>query len=106
MIIQNWFDNVYEDLEDYNQTKKRRVLIVFGDIIADNEANTKLSPIVTELFLEERKLNVSLIFISQSYFRVSKTIRLNTYHEIPNKREVQHQINLLTQHRIILLILS
>ena len=56
-------DHVYENLEDYGPTKKRRVSIVFDDI-GDMEANKKLSPKVTELFLWERKLNISLVFIS------------------------------------------
>ena len=55
------------------------------------EPNKKLSPAVTELFLRGRKLNISLVFISQSYFKVPKTIRLNATHyfnmKIPNKRE-------------------
>ena len=51
---------------------------MFDDTIADMESNKKLSPIVTELFLTERKLNIALAFISKSYFKVPKTIRLNT----------------------------
>ena len=85
-------DDVYENLEDYNPTKKRRVLIVFDDKIEDMESNKKLSPVVTELFLSERKLNILLAFISQSCFKVPKTIRLNaTYFilKLPNKRELQ-----------------
>ena len=66
---------------------------MFDDMIADMESNKKLSPIVTELFLRGRKLNISLVFISQSYFKVPKTIRLNATHyfimKIPNKRELQ-----------------
>ena len=73
-------DDVYENLEDYNPTKKRRVLIVFDDMIADMESNKKLSPKVTELFLRGRKLNISLVFTSQSYFKVSKNVRLNAAH--------------------------
>ena len=69
-------DDVYENLEDYNPTKKRRVLIVFDDLIVDMESNKKLSP-ATELFLRGRKLTISLFFISQFYFKVPKTIRLN-----------------------------
>ena len=86
-------DVVYENLEDYNRTKKRRVLIVFDGMIADMESNTKLSPVVTELFLRGRKPNILLVFISQSYFKVLKTIRLNATHyfimKIPNKKELQ-----------------
>ena len=70
-------DDVYENFKDYNPTKKSRVLIVLDDMTADLESNKKLSPTVTELFLRGRKLNVSLVFISQSYFKLPKTIRLN-----------------------------
>ena len=56
-------------------------------------SNKKLSPIVTELFFRGRKLNISLVFISQSYFKMSKVIRLNATNyfimKIPNKRELQ-----------------
>ena len=86
-------DDVYEHLDDYNPTKKRRVLIVFDDMIADMESNKTLSSIVTELFLRGRKLNISLVFISQSYFKVPKIIKLNVTQyfimKIPNKRELQ-----------------
>ena len=80
-------------MEDYNPRKKRRVLIVFDDMIADMESNKKLSPIGTELFLRGRKINISLVFTSQSYFKVPKTIRLNARFyfvmKIPNKKELQ-----------------
>ena len=66
---------------------------MFDDVIADIESIKKLGPIVTELFLRGRKLNISLVFISQSYFKVPKTIRPNATHyfimKIPNKRELQ-----------------
>ena len=68
------------------------VLIVFHDMIADLESNKRLTPIVTELFLRGRKLNILLVFISQSYFKKPNTIRLNAKHfffmKIPNKREL------------------
>ena len=71
---------------------KRRVLMVFDDMVADMESN-KTCPIVTELFLKGRKLNISLVFISQSYFKLSETVRLNARHyfimKIPKKRELQ-----------------
>ena len=73
-------DDIYKNLEDYNPTKKRRVLTVFDDIITDMESNKKLSPIVTELFLRRRKLNILLIFRPQSYFKVPKIIVLNAAH--------------------------
>ena len=84
-------DDVYKNLKDYNQTKKRRVLIVFDDMIADMESKKILSSVVTELFLRGRKLNILLVFISDSYFKVPKTIRPNATHyciiKIPNNRE-------------------
>ena len=73
-------DDVYENLEDYNPTKKRGVLIVFDGVIVDIKSNKTIRPTVKELFLRGRKLNISLVFISQSYFKVSKTIRLNATH--------------------------
>ena len=69
------------------------MLIVFYDVIADMEANKKFSPAFTELFLRGRKLNISIAFVSQSYFEVPKFIRLNVTHyfimKIPNKKELQ-----------------
>ena len=83
-------DDVYENVKDYNPMKKRKVLIVFDDIIAGMKANKKLSPRVTEFFLRERKLNILLVFISHYYLKVSKSMRLNSRHyfiiEIPKKR--------------------
>ena len=77
----------------FKPSKKKRVLIVFDNTIADMESNKKLGPLVNELFLRRRQLNILLVFISQSYFKVPKTIRLNaTYYfimKIPNKRELQ-----------------
>ena len=72
-------DNVYENLEDYNSTKKKMV-IVFHDMIAGMEANKKLSAIVNELFLRDRRPKISLVFISKPYFKLPRTIRLNTTH--------------------------
>ena len=68
--------DVYKNIEDYNPDKKRKVLIVFDDMIADMINNKKLNSIVTELFIRGRKLNISIVFITQSYFKVLKEIRL------------------------------
>ena len=73
-------EDVYENLEDYSPTKKRKALIVFNDMIADMESNKKLSPKVIEWFLGGRELNISLVFRSQYYFKVPKIIRLNATH--------------------------
>ena len=74
--------------EEYNPNKKFRILIVFDDMIADILSNKKLNSIVTELFIRGRKLNISLVFITQLFFKVSKDGGLNTT-KIPNKRELQ-----------------
>ena len=68
--------DIYKNIEERNPNKKRKILIVFDDMIADMLSNKKLNPIVTELFIRSRKLNISLVFIAQSYFAVSKNIRL------------------------------
>ena len=62
----NDMDNIYKNIEEYNPNKKRKILIVFDDINSDILNNKKLNPIVTELFIRIRKLNISLIFITQS----------------------------------------
>ena len=80
-------------LEDYNPIMRTRLLIVFDDRITDMEFNKKLNPKVNELFLRGRKLNISLVFISQSYLKVLQTIRLNAPRyfimKIPNIRQLQ-----------------
>ena len=85
--------DVYKNNDDYNPGKKRKVLVIFDDMVADMINNKKLNPIVTELFFRGRKLNISIVFIMQSYFKVPKDVRLNSTHfftvKIPNKRELQ-----------------
>ena len=63
-------DDIYEDNEEYNPNKKRKALIVFGEMIADMLSNKKLYPTFTELFISCRKLNISLVCITLSYFAV------------------------------------
>ena len=86
----NDMHDVYKNIDDYNPGKENKILIVFNDMIADMIHNKKLNSIVTELFIRGRKLNISLVFITQSYFKVPKDVRLNTSHffipKIPNKR--------------------
>ena len=93
MEYSNDMQNVYKNIEDYNPIKKRKILIVFDDMIADMISNNKLNPIVTELFIRGRTLNISIVFITQSYYKVPKDVRLNSTHffimQIPNKRELQ-----------------
>ena len=59
---------VYKNIDGYNRDKENKILIVFDDMIADMVHNKKLDTIVTELFIRGRKLNSSLVFITQSYF--------------------------------------
>ena len=71
-------DDIYTSIEEYNPNKKSKTLIVYDDMISDMLSNKKLNPIVTELFIRGRKLNIYFVFITQSYFAVPKTIRLNS----------------------------
>ena len=85
--------DVYENIDDYNPDKENKILIAFDDMIEDMIHDKKLNSIATELFIRGRKLNIYLAFITQSYFKVPKDVRLNTTHffiaKIPNKRELQ-----------------
>ena len=87
----NDMHDVYKNIDNYNIDKEIKILIVFDDMIADMINNKKLNSIVTELFIRGRKLNISLIFITQSYFKVPKDVRNNSTHffimKILNKRE-------------------
>ena len=71
--------DTYKNIEDYNPDKKRKVLIVFDDI-SDMINNKNLNPIVTKVSIRGRKLNISIVFIKQSYFKVTKDVRLNSTH--------------------------
>ena len=89
----NDMQDVYKNINYCNFNKENKVLIVFDDMITDMINNKKLNSIVTELFIRGRKVNISLVFITQSYLKVRKDVRLNTTHffimKIPNKRELQ-----------------
>ena len=89
----NDMHDVYKYIDDYNTDNENKILIVFDDMIADMIHNKELNSIVTKLFIRGRKSNISLAFITQSYFKVPKDVRLNTSHfciaKIPNKRELQ-----------------
>ena len=71
-------DDVYENIDDYNAVIKRKKSIVFDDMIADIMINRRFQVIINELFITCRKLNISLLFITQSYFCVSRDVRLNS----------------------------
>ena len=90
----NVMDDICKKIEVYNPNKKRKISILFNDMIAVCLVIKKHNPKVTELFIRVRKLSISVVFIWQSYFAVPKNIRLNsTYYlrimKIPNKRELQ-----------------
>ena len=93
MDYSNDMHNVYKNIEDYNLNKKRKISIVSDDMITDMINNKKLNPIVIELFIRGRKRNISIVFITQSYFKMPKYVRLISTHffimKIPNKRELQ-----------------
>ena len=84
---------VYKNINYYNPDKEKKILIVFDDVITDMIQNKKLNAIVTELFIRGRKLNIYVVFITQSYLKVPKDVRLNTTHffitKILSKRELQ-----------------
>ena len=83
----------YKNIDEYNVDKERKILIVFDDMIPDLINNKKLNSMITELFIRGRKLNISLVLITQSYFKVPKDVRLNSTDffimKISNKRELQ-----------------
>ena len=84
--------DVYKNIDEYNPDKENKILIVFDDMIADMIHNKKLDSIVTELFIRGKKLSISLVFTTQSYFKFPKDVMLNTTHcfiaNISNKREL------------------
>ena len=70
--------DVYKNTDEYNLDKENKILIVFDDMIADMIHNRNLNSIVASLFIRSKKLNISLVFITQTYFNVPKDVRLNT----------------------------
>ena len=86
--------DIYENIDDYNPNRRRKILIVFDDMIADIMTNKKFQSIIKELFIRCRKLNISLVFITQSYFSFPKSIRLNSTHylimKISNRQQLQN----------------
>ena len=96
--------NVYRNINYYNPDKENKILIVSDDMIADMIQNKKLNSINTELFIRGRKLNISLGFITQSYFKVPKDFRLNSTHLFVTKmlrKTGLHQIAI--NHQILVL---
>ena len=95
---------IYKNIEEFNPNKELKILIKFDDIIADMLSHKKLNPIVTELFIRGKKLNISIVFITQSYFAVPKNIRLNSTHYFIMKIPANRSFN--KSHLIIQQILT
>ena len=87
-------NDAFTNIDNYNKKRKRKVLIVFDDMIADIMSIKKFKAITKELFIRCRKLNISIVFITQSYFRTPKDARLNSTHyvimKIQSKKELQN----------------
>ena len=90
----NTMDDIFENIEDYSKKRKRKVLILFDDMISHVMSDKKAQQILKELFIRCRKLNISLYFLTQSCFSVPKDVRLNCVHyiifKLNNKRELQN----------------
>ena len=86
-------DDFYNNIDDYNPKRKRKILIVFDDMIAGIMTNKRFQATIKELFIRCRKLNISLVFITKCYFSVPKDVRSNSTQyliiKIHNKRELQ-----------------
>ena len=87
--------DVYNNIDDYNPDKENKISIAFDDMIEDMIHDKKLNSVATELFIRGRKLNISLAFITQSYFKVPKDIRLNTSHFLLQKSLIKENFNKL-----------
>ena len=90
----NNMNDVFTNIDDHNKQRKQKVLIIFGNMIADIMSSKKFKAIIKELFIRCRKLNISIVFIMQSYFRTPKDARLNSTHyiimKIQSKKELQN----------------
>ena len=90
----NSMDDIYDDIEDYSKIRKRKVLIVFDDMISHVMSDKKAQRVLKELFVRFRKLNISFCFLTQSYFSVPKDVRFNCAHyilfKLNNKRKLQN----------------
>ena len=91
----NDMHNVYKNIDEFNPDKDNKNVIVLDDMIAHMINNTKLNSIVTKLFIRGRKLNIYLLFITQSYFKVPKDVRLNTTHFFSKKFKIKESFKKL-----------
>ena len=86
-------NDLYKNIDNYNLNRKRKMLIVFDDMIVDIMTNKNFQSIIEDLFIRCRKSNISLVFITQSYFSIPKVVRLNLTHylimKINNRKELK-----------------
>ena len=93
-------NDVLDDINDYNKNRDKKLPIVFDDMIADIEYNKNFKRIIKELFYRARKINVSIVFITQSYFRALKDARLNSIHYILMKIGIEKQLKRIAEEKI------
>ena len=90
----NRMDDVYQNIDNYNPSRKRKISILPDDMIADIMTNKHFQAIIKELLVRCRKLNISFLFISQSYFSVPTDVRLTSTHylimKINSRKELQN----------------
>ena len=102
-------DDIYENIDDYNPNRKRKILIIFDDMIVDIMTNKKFEAMIKELFIRCRKLNIYLVFITQSYFSVPQDVRVNSTHylimKINNKKKNYKILQLVILQALITKIL-
>ena len=102
----NRIDDVYQNIDDYNPSRKIKILLVFDDMIADIMSNKTFQAIIKELFIRCRKVNISLVFITQSYFFVQKDVRLNSTHSLIMKSTTEKNYKMLQLINLYILIIT
>ena len=93
-------DDVLDNINNYNKNRDKKVLIVFDDMIADIMRNEKFKAIIKELFIRCRKLNISIVFITKSYFRTPKDARLNSTHCILMKKDNKKELKSIAEEKL------
>ena len=102
----NAMDDVHENIDDYNPNSNKKNLIVFDDMTVYNMRNKKFQTIIDELFIRCRKLNILLVFITQSYFSVLKVVRLNSTHYLIMKNKAKENYKILQEIILQILIIK
>ena len=87
-------DDVYNNIDDYKPRRNKKNFIVFDGMVADIMTNERFQAIIKELFIRCRKINISPVFITQSYFSVSKEVRLNSTHYLIMKIHNNHSADI------------